>query len=77
MNISKNIKILRCKNCNRYFIPNTNHNAKYCNFLFAGKRTRKVIGSQQTYKENLEEKELLKQYRKKYKNLSSQALIFN
>lgn len=32
LDISKNIKILRCKNCNRYFIPDTNHNTKYCDF---------------------------------------------
>lgn len=73
LSISKNIKILRCKNCNRYFIPDTNHNTKYCDFLFDGKRTCKAIGSQKTYKENLEEDELLKLYRKRYKNLSNQA----
>ena len=73
MDISKNIKILRCKNCNRYFIPDTNHNTKYCDFLFDGKRNCKSIGSQKTHKENLEEDDLLKLYRKRYKDLASQA----
>lgn len=73
LNISKNIKILRCKNCNRYFIPDTNHNTKYCNFLFDGKRTCKEIGSQKTYNKKLEDDELLKLYRKRYKNLAHQA----
>jgi len=73
LDISKNIKILRCKNCNKYFIPDTNHNTKYCDFLFDGKRTCKSIGSQKTHKENLEEDDLLKLYRKRYKDLASQA----
>ena len=73
LDISKNIKILRCKSCNRYFIPDTNHNTKYCDFLFDGKRTCKAIGSQRTHKENLEEDDLLKLYRKRYKDLASQA----
>lgn len=73
LDISKNIKILRCKNCNRYFIPDPNHNSKYCDFLFDGKRTCKSIGSQKTHKKNLEEDDLLKLYRKRYKDLASQA----
>ena len=73
LDISKNIKILRCKHCNRYFIPDTNHNTKYCDFLFDGKRTCKSIESQKTHKENLEEDVLLKVYRKRYKDLASQA----
>ena len=77
LSISKNIKILRCKNCNRYFIPDTNHNTKYCDFLFDEKRTCKEIGSQRTYDKKLENDELLKLYRKRYKDLAHQAAHTN
>ncbi len=73
LSISKNIKIIMCKNCNNFFIPDTNHNTKYCDFLFDGKRTCKAIGSQKTHNKKLEYDKLLKLYRKRYKNLASQA----
>ncbi len=41
--------------------------------MFDGKRTCKSIGSQKAYKKNLENDELLNLYRKRYRNLSSQA----
>lgn len=75
--ISKNIKIFRCKNCSKYFIPDTNHNTKYCDFLFSQNKTCKEIGTNNNYFKKLEEDILLKKYRKKYQALAKQASTTN
>ena len=77
LSISKNIKILRCKNCNKYFIPDTNHNTKYCDFLFSKNKTCKEIGANNYYSKKLEEDILLKKYRKRYQSLAKQASTTN
>lgn len=71
----KNPKIIKCANCNNYFIPATNHNTKYCDFLFAGNKTCKDIGNQ--YAKNLTQDLLLKKYRSRYQSLAKQASTTN
>lgn len=69
----KNIEIRICKNCNKYFIPDTAHNTKYCDSLFDGKRTCKEIGPMNTHIKTIENNPLLKRYRNRYKELAKQA----
>lgn len=70
---NKNMQIMKCANCNNYFIPDTNHNTKYCNFLFAGNKTCKEIGNNNEYLKKLEQNRLLKKYRNRYQSLAKQA----
>lgn len=72
-NYRKNIEIRICKNCNKYFIPDTAHNTKYCDSLFDGKRTCKEIGPMNTHIKTIENDHLLKRYRNRYKELAKQA----
>ncbi len=67
------IQIQSCENCGKYFIPQTAHDTKYCDFLFDGKRTCKQIGIEKTYLESLEQDKLLKLYRMRYQTLSKQS----
>lgn len=67
--------IQKCQNCNKYFIPNTSHDTKYCNSLFEGKKTCKQIGAKKAYKEQMENDILYKKYRVRYKTLAKQASI--
>ena len=69
----KNIKIQVCKNCNKFFIPETNHDTKYCDSLFNGKKTCRDIGNQKAYIENIEKDKLLKRYYSRYHSLAKQA----
>lgn len=72
-----NMQIMKCANCNNYFIPNTNHNTKYCDFLFSKNKTCKEIGANNYYSKKLEEDILLKKYRKRYQSLAKQASTTN
>ena len=73
VNYKKKLEILICKNCNKYFIPDTAHNTKYCDSLFDGKRTCKEIGPMNTHTKTIENDPLLKRYRNRYKDLANQA----
>lgn len=68
-----NMQIMKCANCNNYFIPNTNHNTKYCDLLFTGNKTCKEIGNNNEYLKKLEQDRLLKKYRNRYQSLAKQA----
>ncbi len=65
--------IKRCANCNKFFIPKTLRDTKYCDRIFKGNKTCKQIGRDISYKENLAKDPLLKAYRSRYQTLSKQA----
>ena len=67
---NKDITIQACQNCNKYFIPATKHDTKYCDSLFDGKKTCKEIGVQKAYAEKLENDRLLKKWRSRYQALA-------
>lgn len=71
--INKDEPIKRCANCDKFFIPKTLHDTKYCDRVFKGKKTCKEIGRELTYKESLAKEPLLKAYRSRYQTLSKQA----
>lgn len=68
-----NTSFKKCVNCNKYFIPKTTHDTKYCDEIFKGKKTCKQIGRDLAFKESLEKEPLLKAYRSRYQTLSKQA----
>lgn len=74
---NNNCKIIKCANCSNYFIPNTNHDTKYCDFLFDENKTCREIGVNNEYLKNLEQDKLLKKYRRRYQALAKQASTTN
>lgn len=73
LSLDSNIKIKKCANCNKYFIPKTMHDTKYCDEIFKDNKTCKEIGRELAYKESLAKEPLLKAYRSRYQTLSKQA----
>lgn len=73
LSLDNNIKIKKCANCNKYFIPKTMHDTKYCDEIFKDNKTCKEIGRELAYKESLAKEPLLKAYRSRYQTLSKQA----
>ena len=67
----KNILILECENCHKFFIPESLHNIKYCNRIDKRGKTCREIGAELTYKRKLNEDKALKRYRSRYSSLSS------
>lgn len=67
------IRIVKCKNCSKYFIPKHNHETIYCDNIFTNGKTCKQIGSNTTYKENLNQDKALKLYRQIYSRKASLA----
>lgn len=66
-----NNKIIKCKNCDKYFIPNNLKETKYCNNIYKNNKTCKQIGKEITYKNSLKNDKLLNMYRKRYLSLAS------
>lgn len=71
--LDSNIKIKKCANCHKYFIPKTMHDTKYCDEIFKDNKTCKEIGRELAFKERLDKNLLLKTYRTRYQTLSKQA----
>ena len=69
----KSFRVQICDNCNKYFIPKTAHETKYCDELFDGIRTCKQIGAELTHKRTLKEDPLCQKYRNRYQSLCKQA----
>ena len=73
LSLNSDIKINKCANCNKYFIPKTMHDTKYCDEIFKDNKTCKEIGRELAFKERLDKNPLLKTYRTRYQTLSKQA----
>lgn len=71
--MNNDLSIRKCANCNKYFIPKTMRDTKYCDELFKDKKTCKEIGRELAFKEKLDKNPLLKTYRTRYQTLSKQA----
>lgn len=59
----RGIELKRCKNCGKYFVPETRSDEIYCNNIFKGNRTCRQIG----YENKVNGNEVLREYRKIYK----------
>lgn len=69
----RGLKISICKNCGKYFIPQTAHKTIYCDSIYRGNKTCKQIGAELTHKRTLKKDKLLEDYRKRYQNLAGEA----
>ena len=58
------IKINKCENCGKYFVPLTRNDEIYCDNVFSNGRTCKQIG----YENKIKNDDILKEYRRVYKN---------
>lgn len=58
--------ILRCENCQKFFIPQSRSDEKYCNFVNEDGKTCKEIG----YGNKIKTNDITKEYRRAYKNLN-------
>lgn len=72
--IEAKVQIRLCKNCHKYFIPQTNHSSDYCNRICNEKgQTCKEIGAQKLYKNKIKTNPILKEYEKAYKRNYAKA----
>ena len=61
--VADNIQITKCKNCNKYFIPQVRADEIYCDNIFKGDKTCKQMG----YEIKVNSDQLMKAYRTAYK----------
>lgn len=77
MNYKKSFRIIKCKNCNRYFIPKTAHKTLYCDNILKNGLTCKKFADKNSCSRTYTNDPVCKKYRNRYKNLSKQASISN
>ena len=77
MNYKNSFRIIKCKNCNHYFIPKTAHKTLYCDNIFKDGLTCKEFADKVSSSRTYANDPICKKYRNKYKNLSKQASISN
>lgn len=68
--------ILKCQNCGKYFIPDSKHETKYCNFMFCNNKTCRELGAQLNYKKKLNNDPVLRKCRTFYQSLQKNASIY-
>ena len=70
MNYKNSFRIIKCKNCNHYFIPKTAHKTLYCDNIFKGGLTCKEFADKVSSSRTYANDPICKKYRNRYKNLS-------
>ena len=75
MNNRKSFRIIKCKNCDYYFIPKTAHKTLYCDEIFENGKTCKEYVENLAFGRNFANDPLCKRYRNRYKNLQKQASL--
>lgn len=75
LNNKKSFRIVRCKNCNYYFIPKTSHKTLYCNDIYENNKTCKEYANSMSSIKTYESDEICKKYRNRYKNLQKQSSL--
>ncbi len=69
----KNFRIVKCQNCDSYFIPKTNHKTLYCDEIFEDGKTCKEYAESLAFSRTFANDPVCKHYRNRYKNLQKQA----
>ncbi len=69
----KNFRIVKCQNCDSYFIPKTGHKTLYCDEIFEDGKTCKEYAESLAFSRKLANDPVCKHYRNRYKNLQKQA----
>ncbi len=65
--VKYNLKIKKCLNCNKYFIPSGDYDTKYCDRIYKDGLSCKVIGGRKTTYRKIENTPELKLYDRFYK----------
>lgn len=72
--ISLDIKVMKCKNCGKYFVLKGGYNTKYCDRIPAGEKyTCQKLATLKNQKEKLDNNPVLKEYQKAYKRKYAQV----
>lgn len=66
--IKRDVRVRKCKNCDKYFVLKTRHQTLFCDRKFADGKTCKEIGNKLKYNEKIANDELLKRYKQIYKS---------
>lgn len=66
---TENIEIKRCKNCGKYFVPDSRSNEIYCNNIYENNKTCKEVGHFRTQQRLMKEDDDLRIYRNVYQKL--------
>ena len=77
MNNKKSFRVIKCKNCDYYFIPKTAHKTLYCDEIFENGKTCKEYAENLAFGRNFANDPVCKRYRNRYKNLQKQASLSN
>ena len=64
-----NIEIKKCKNCGKYFVPENRSDEIFCNNIYENNKTCKEIGHFKVKQKEIQDNELLRQYRNVYQKL--------
>lgn len=72
--ISLDIKVMKCKNCGKYFILKGDYNTKYCDRFPTGEKyTCQKLATLKNQKDKLNNNPILKEYQKAYKRRYAQV----
>ena len=66
---TENIEIKRCKNCGKYFVPDSRSNEIYCSNIYENGKTCKEVGHFRTQQRLMKEDDDLRIYRNVYQKL--------
>ena len=77
INNKKSFRVIKCKNCDYYFIPKTAHKTLYCDEIFENGKTCKEYAENLAFGRNFANDPVCKRYRNRYKNLQKQASLSN
>jgi len=72
--ISLDIKVMKCKNCGKYFVLKGGYNTKYCDRIPIGEKyTCQKLAAQKKQKNKLDSSPILREYQKAYKRKYAQV----
>lgn len=77
MNNKKSFRLIKCQNCDYYFIPKTAHKTLYCDEIFENGKTCKEYAESLAFSKTFSNDPVCKRYRNRYRNLSKQASLSN
>jgi hypothetical protein len=77
LNNKKSFRLIKCQNCDYYFIPKTAHKTLYCDEIFEDGKTCKEYAESLAFSRTFANDPVCKRYRSRYKNLQKQASLSN
>ena len=65
--VKQDLRVKKCRLCNRYFILQNKHETEFCDRLYRGKRTCKQFGTKKSFNERVAADPVLREYQRIYK----------